>query len=146
MPLQDPHVMPIRKRFAHVYKDGEYLEETVQVTVSQGISTESSAVLSQQGRTTYETDSYVKGHLKCNRFSPWLQDIAERQFKGEIVRFDLQTIHDDPNSDYSKNHGAQTYTFIDCVITSDIPLVSADREGTIVQDEFDFEARTYVRS
>lgn len=146
MSLQDPHIMPIRTRFAHIYVDGEYKEEVVSFKAQQDTTTESTAVLSQHGKTTYEAEDEVSGHFKCNRCSPWLQDIAERQHKGEVVRFDIQSVHDDPNSDYSKNYGPQTYTFIDCTITSTIPLVDTDREGTIVQDEVDFKARTYVRN
>lgn len=146
MPEQ-PNIMPIRKRFGYVYMDGERVSEAVSVSAQQDTATESTAVLSQQFKTTYETESEITGKLKCNRSSPWLQDIAERQKNGEVVRFNLQTIADDPNSDYSKNHGSQTYTFIDCVITSPIPLVDLDREGGgIVQDEFDWTARDYVRN
>lgn len=142
-----PNIMPIRKRFGYIYMDGERIPEVVTFSAQQETTTESTAVLSQQFKTTYETESEIKGKLKCNRCSTWLQDIAERQKNGEVVRFTLQSIADDPNSDYSKNNGSQTYTFIDCVITSAIPLVDLDREGGgIVQDEFDWTARDYVRN
>ncbi len=83
----------------------------------------------------------ITGNITEYRSTPWLRKAAADYIKtGATPEYTLSAIQNDTNSDYYDANGNIKVTLSGVVLTGDIPLISLDSEGELMQDEIEFGA------
>lgn len=87
----------------------------------------------------------ITGSITRRRSTPWLKNvIAKYKKSGVTPEFKIQGIMSDKNSDYYKKNGNEVVTVVGCVLSGDIPLISLDSGGDVLDDVINFNAKDLV--
>lgn len=109
------------------------------------VGTKKNSVLGQRGETSRVDDIVYAGTFKMYKKDPWLQEyVAFIRDHGYHPPFNLTAMSESEGSDYYNEHGTQTVTLLNCVLTGDIMLMMGDTSGDDVEETLSFEAESML--
>lgn len=125
-------------REGRVYLDGELVMDLVKMELVFTPEVAESRCVGQRGKSRRWLGYDITGTITEYRSTPWLKEKVKAYLDtGETPKFTYVGMQDDSGSDYGKQFGKDVVTVENCVITSDIPLISLDSEGEHVQSEIE---------
>lgn len=128
-------------REGKVFINGNKVLDAVKCEIMFAPDVSESRALGERGMSRRWLGRDVTGTITEYKSTPWIKDaIKQYESTGETPEFTVQGIQDDTNSDYYESNGSDVVTCEGCVLTGDLPLLSLDSEGDLVQDEVEFGA------
>lgn len=137
---------PMSLRQGHILINGDEVSDGVACDI---VFTPDTFDVKQLG--DYGTSQKWLGHDVTGTIKRWratdeiIQMIMQYLETGRTPEFNLTGIMDDKGSDYYETYGEITYTALGCVLTGDLPLITLDATGGIVEDELTFHAVTIAK-
>jgi hypothetical protein len=136
---------PISLREGKVFINGVAVLDSVKASIIVSLETWTGYALGDRTPSTRITGGAYSGKITRRRSTPFLDDIVKTFMEtGETVEFTLQGIMDDKNSDYYDGYGGKTVTFVGCVLTGTVNLLTLDTNGGVWEDEIAFNAKNQV--
>lgn len=87
----------------------------------------------------------ITGTITKRRTTPFYQEIVEKYQKDGITpEMTIQGTMNDKGSDYYEKYGSCMVTAVGCVPTGDIPLISLDATGDVIEDPISFNAKNVI--
>lgn len=135
----------ISLREGSAFVDGVKVLESIKLSFVFTPEVWSGRSLGEKGTSRRWIGRDVTGSLSEYKSTPWYKDMVKKyESTGATPEFTIQGIQDDKNSDFNEAYGSETVTLKGTVITGDIPLLSLDSAGQVVEDEISFGAHDVI--
>lgn len=136
---------PMSLREGHIFIDGVEVADSVNATINFTPDVWSGKQLGDKTNSSRWLGYTITGTITRRRSTNWLAEkIKEYRKTGETPEMTIQGIMDDKNSDYYQELGAITITCVGCVLTGDLPLLSLDSAGEVMDESIGFNAHDIV--
>ena len=136
---------PITSHQAALFMDDVHMTNTIGFNLKAKIETKTSRVIGQQSVKPRVRAITFNGDMEMYKRSPWLAIYAfyvqQHQYRAP---FNLMGMVEDEGSDYGRENGSQTITFVNCVIDGDITLMTSDTNCDDVKESVNITAEKMV--
>lgn len=125
--------------------DGEVRTNAISAKATFTINTVAVKALGARNEGNKPTGYKIAGSLVQYKVSRWLIDICkEYQNTGILKPFDLQGVIEDKASMYYRENGVTRDTFVNCMLTGDIPIFDINSQGETMTEEISFTAEKII--
>lgn len=125
--------------------DGEVRTNGISAKAAFTINTVTVKALGARSEGNKPVGYKITGTLTEYRATRWLIDICkEYQNTGVIKPFNLQGVIEDKTSMYYRENGTTRDTFVNCMLTGDIPILDINAQGETMTEEINFTAEKII--
>lgn len=141
MPEDRYNRSPISLREGKIFINGVEVADCVNCTINFTPEVAQVRQLGDLAQSTKYLGYTISGTLTRWRSNSWMMDMIDDYIKTrKTPEFKITGMQNDVGSDYYAENGAKTITAYGCVFTGDIPLMSLDSKGEILEDQLTFSA------
>lgn len=136
---------PINIRKGKAFIDGVEVMDSIKCEIKFTPDVWSGKLLGEMTDSRRWLGAAITGNITRRRSTPFYKEkVTEYLRTGRTPEMTIQGIMDDDNSDYYEKYGSDVVTCVGCVLTGDIPLMSLDSGGQVVEDNVAFGAKNLV--
>lgn len=136
---------PISLREGKAFLDGVEIMDCIKMTIKVTPEVWTGKQLKEKTPSSRWIGATITGDMTRRRSTPWLKDKIKEYLKsGKTPELTIQGIMNDENSDYYADYGSDVITAVGCVITGDLPLITLDSDGQVLDETIAFNIKDIV--